>query len=470
MKAPAPPRHPADPGIDWQAHPDPGIEKLLQSSDAGTISSALLHPRIKNDPYAWLRALDRLLQLQPGNHQAFDRWAQTMLMGNRPAAVWERLRHAMQAGTLEDRHYLLAAQVAQVMGDRESAQSLFLQRLQMQETDADAWQKYVEFIAPHTPPDDLQSQLLSLLQEADDAYAEEKFRFSLSSTLLHTDPGKAFSWASSAQDLKRQRLPVWQEEELRRRLLNDRQWARYSKDLPVEPARKVFIVGMPRSGTTLLSSLLGAHSAMSNVGEQNLVPSLASHAGQTPIATAFADFAGKWYAAATADLCREGGISVDKLPANIEYCGFILSCFPDARIIHMQRDAHDCAVSIHLRDFDFGCSYSMSPATIGRYSALASDHAQRLAQLHPQRIISVAFEALLADPENILEETLARLGLPYEGQMLDFWKKRQSTATFSESQVRRPLNSKGRGIAIRTGTAAAGFLARYDQAFSEGSP
>lgn len=439
----------------------------MQSGDSVALAAALPHPRIANDPYARLRALDQLHRLAPHSSETQHHWFQAMLLGNRPQPVWAWFKNALQAGVLDDQYLLLAAQVAQVSGEEDKARDLYLQRIRNHPMDADTWQKYAEFAAHHQSTHALADQLHGLLLRAPDAYSTEKLQFALAACLLQTDPEQAFALASAAQRLKRERLPRWRSDQVDERLRNDLRLA-LSCPQPRAFARPgmVFIVGMPRSGTTLLSSLLGAHSAMSNVGEQNLVPSLAMRATgnhAVPLAPAFVDFANRWYGAATADLCAPGTISVDKLPSNIEHCGFMLSCFPTARIIHIRRETHDCAISIHLRDFDFGCAYAMSAEDIARYHAFVSDHAQRIAKLHPGRFTTVDFEDLVSSPESTLETLLGQLGLDWEPRILDFWKKKQSIATFSESQVRRPLNADGLGLARRVGDAAMDFLHRHDQ-------
>ncbi|MNM45743.1 hypothetical protein D3C81_566700 [compost metagenome] len=454
----------------WHAHPDPSIESLLQSADASILAGALSHPRIENDPYARLRAIDRLHQLLPGHQQTQHMWLQLMLMSNRTEPVWDWLQRALRDGALDGHLLILAAQVAQVSGDREMARTLYLRRIQHQPDDVDAWQKYLESSALHAPRASFAVQLEDMLTRAPDAYAAEKLQFALAACLIPTDPERAFSLAATAQNLKKRRIPSWQPSELQQRLRNDLQLATST------PARAshltpqmLFIVGMPRSGTTLLSSLLGAHSALCNVGEQNLVPSLARQTitrPNTPTTSALIDFASKWYRAATNDLCPTGTISVDKLPANIEHCGFILACLPAAKIIHIRRHSHDCATSIHLRDFDFGCGYATSAEKIAHYDALTYTHIHQIGQIHPGRVITTNFEDLITAPEPTLSTILLQLNLQWEPQMLEFWKNRQGTATFSEAQVRRPLNADGLGISKRAGKAATAFLLDYDRAYA----
>lgn len=452
----------------WHAHPDGGIEKLLRSGNVPDIEMALLHPRVKNDPYACLRAVDRLHRLKPDNPETQHLWQQLMLMSNRPKPVWECLQQALLPSTQDDHNLLLAAQVAQVLGHREKAQSLYLRQIQQHPDDVDTWQKYVESGNFHAPRSALIAQLEDMLAHAQSPYSLEKLQFALSACLIPTDLDRAFSFAVEAQAQKKQRIPPWQASELEVRLRNDLLIAKSSVNAAAAAAPEmIFIVGMPRSGTTLLSSILGAHSAMSNVGEQNLVPSMARQLTAqpgTPPGSAFSNFAQKWYHAATGDLCLDGRISVDKLPANIENCGFILASFPAATVIHIRRDAHDCAASIHLRDFDFGCAYSTSAEEIAHYDALTLAHVRQISMTQPERMISVNFEELVAKPEQTLSHLLKRMSLSWEPQMLDFWKGRQSTATFSEAQVRRPLNTDGVGISQRAGKAMTAFLSRYDRA------
>lgn len=452
---------------DWHTHPDESLELLLTSQNPELLRQALAHPRFRADPYARLRVVDRSRQLEPDSTEIAHLWMQLMLLSNRPTPVWDALKPLMESGKLTEDHVLLAAQVAQVIGEKETARTLYQQRLSQYPSDVDALQKYIEFEDPRLRPPQIQAHIEAQLERPTSSYAQEKLLFSLSTYFLHTDPSKAFTFAAEAQRLKRERLPHWRASDLATRLQNDK-----SRELPSTPRRQgppelIFIVGQPRSGTTLLAALLGAHSRMSNIGEQNLIPSLANGplAGASgPMAAPLAKFVNQWYHAATGDILGSKSITVDKLPANIEHCGFILSCFPRATIIHMRRNPLDCAVSIHLRDFDFGCGYAARATDIAHHHAMTEAHVAYWKEKVPDRLISLDMEDLIATPQASLGNLLEKFKLQWEPEMLDYWKKSHSTATFSESQVRRPLNSEGIGLKAKVGDAATNFLTTYMQA------
>lgn len=452
---------------DWQAHPDESLELLLRNQSSELIRQALDHPRFHADPYARLRIVDHLRQLHPDSLEIEQLWMQLMLLSNRPSPVWDALQQLMENCELTEDRLLLAAQVAQVMGKRDTARALYQRRISQHPADVDALQKYIEFEDPKLRSPQIPAQIEAQLTQPTSNYAREKLLFSLSTYFLPKDPPKAFRLATAAQRLKRGRLPNWHASELAARLQTDKSRELMGASDPGEPPELLFIVGLPRSGTTLLGSMLGAHSKMSNVGEQNLIPSLAygplaRTAG--PVAARVTQFVNHWYRAATGDILGSKATTVDKLPANIEHCGLILSCLPRSAIIHIRRNPLDCAVSIHLRDFDFGCSYATSAADIARYHALTDAHIAYWRSKAPDRVVSLDMEDLIETPQTSLGKLLEKFGFQWEPQMLDYWKKSRSTATFSESQVRRPLNRDGLGLREKIGDAGTEFTTAYIQA------
>lgn len=424
----------------WHPHPDARLEKVIATAPPSGLKALLQHPLARNDRYAHLRAIDRLHQLMPEDPAILAGWAQAMLLSNRPGPVWAVASEWPYGVDSDPSWVLLAAQVAQVMGESGEARARYRHLIETHPDMVDAWQKYLDF----EDPDRLQSadiaQVETLHQNTANSYAREKAAFALAGYHSHKSPGLAFRLASEAHLLKRKRLGGWQAGQLTQRLDMDRD--RHA--LPAAGSsslQPVFVVGLPRSGTTLLTRLLGSHSSISGLGEQNLIPTLAATGvlDHQNIDARHSDFAGAWYRAAIGDLAGSATTVVDKLPANIEYVGLILSIFPDARIIHLERDLADSAMSIHLRDFEYGCLYSDDPGDLAIYASKVRAHIGHWMKKAPQRVLSLRYESLVDDPYTAMAPILDALNLAWEPGMLDFWRRDEQIGTYSESQVRRPL-------------------------------
>lgn len=433
--------------VAWHPHPDARLEAAIAGAGVRDLHGLLRHPAVRVDRYAHLRVLDRLHALAPDDPAVRAGWVQSMLLSNRPAPVWEVARHWPYADpALDPAWTLMAAQVAQVMGHSDEARARYRHLLRTYPDMVDAWQKYMDFEEAARLGDADIARVEALHREAADPYVREKAAFALAGWHARQSPGRAFLLAAEAHGLKRARLGPWDAAQSERRMELDRQ----RQPLPAGegPApRPLFVVGLPRSGTTLLTRILGSHSGVAGLGEQNLIPSLAGTACRDPgeANPQLAAFVQAWYRAATGDLAAGARMVVDKLPANIEYVGLILSMFPDALVVHLERELADCAMSIHLRDFEFGCLYADDPADLATYAAQVRVQALHWRQAAPDRVFPLRYEALVEDPQAALAPLLAAAGLDWEPGMLAFWQRGEQIATFSEAQVRRPLNDRSIG-------------------------
>lgn len=219
----------------------------------------------------------------------------------------------------------------------------------------------------------------------------------------------------------------------------------------------IFIVGMPRSGSTLVERILGRHSMVEALGELPIIPhfveALKLEQPDAPVEPRIAQLApdqlehmAKHYLDRAADHCRTGSpFFVDKLHMNWRHLALILRLFPQAPIIDVRRSALDCCWSNYKLLFARGHPAASDLNDLGRFFidyARFIDHIDRIA---PGRIHRLGYEALVEDIEVETRRLLDFLGLPFEEQCLDFHLSDQPVATASSEQVRRPLNRDGIG-------------------------
>lgn len=456
---------PTIPPIAWHPHPDADLEVVLSSAPAAALQALLRQPRIAADPYARLRCLDRLRELLPADAGVLRHWQEAMLLSNRPGPVWAQLaaRYDDPAGQLQGDELMLAAQVAQAVGQTDTARACYQALTRQFPHSVDVWQKYVEFESPAHHPEGLAATLQDLADGAGNEYGREKALFTLASYWRRRDPQRAFVCADQAHALKWRRLGPWPRGEFLQALAIDRQRQPWPMPAPMSangPPRPVFIVGLPRSGTTLLSSLLASHPVIANAGEQGLLPVLARGPCRQPLTgkEALQDFARHWYLAAVGDLAGDARAVIDKLPANIEHAGLVLELFPDAVLIPIRRQRADCALSIYLHDFEYGQHYANRAQDLADYANAIDSHIQAVTAQAPERCFNIEYEDLVARPETVLTPVLAALGLEWQPAMLEFWRGDTQVATYSDQQVRRPLNRQGIDTWPRFRPAADDFL------------
>jgi tetratricopeptide (TPR) repeat protein len=223
----------------------------------------------------------------------------------------------------------------------------------------------------------------------------------------------------------------------------------------------VFIVGMPRSGSTLLERMLGAHSQIEACGELPLIPALMREAGVAVGVDPLTDLAGL-LKRLTKRQCRELGSEylrrsrvrrrtakprfIDKLPHNWADLAFIRLILPAAALIDQRRHPLDCIVSNYRTAFVPGHPASYDLLEMAGYYATYSEAMDHFERACPGGLQRVIYEDLIADPRAQLTRLLGRLGLQFEEACLTFNRETGPVATASAEQVRREINRSGIGI------------------------
>jgi len=220
-----------------------------------------------------------------------------------------------------------------------------------------------------------------------------------------------------------------------------------------EPSRvPVLIVGMLRSGTTLVEQILASHPAVFGAGELKLLDRAAAEIRPAaPGSPGFPDIAstmsgeqfrelGARYLAALRRLAPDAARITDKMPSNFIFAGLIHLALPNAAIIHTVRDPVDTCISCFSKLFSEGQKHTYDLAELGRYyrryQALMA-HWHRV--LPPGRILDVHYEDVVADLEGAARRILAHCGLPWDARCLDFHRTERPIRTASATQVRQPI-------------------------------
>ncbi|MFC4294193.1 sulfotransferase [Novosphingobium tardum] len=216
----------------------------------------------------------------------------------------------------------------------------------------------------------------------------------------------------------------------------------------------IFIVGLPRSGSTLIEQILATHSEIEGTAELPDMPQLVAELGKRCgypeglglLSSEELRDLGLRYLEGAATQRRDGKPRfVDKLPNNWQHIGLIRLIVPNARIIDARRHPLDCGWSNFRQHFARGQAFSYDLSDIGAYYADYVRWMAHLDQAMPGAVHRVYHEALLDDPEGQVRSLLAALDLPFEDACLRFHENPRAVRTASSEQVRRPLNRDGVG-------------------------
>jgi tetratricopeptide (TPR) repeat protein len=235
------------------------------------------------------------------------------------------------------------------------------------------------------------------------------------------------------------------------------------------PDVPIFILGMPRSGSTLVEQILSSHRAVTGGGEllhfRDVVAGLSAAGAPYPetiAARADAEFAaaGAAYRARLQALSPGAARITDKMPANFHHVGLIRLVLPRAKIIHTRRDPVDTCFSCFAQSFTDGQPFTNELNELGRYyRAYARLMAHWRAALPPGAMLEVDYETLVADFEPQLRRILDYCELDWDPACLAFYETERQVLTASATQVRQKLYSHAAGRTQAYGTLLDGLRA-----------
>ncbi len=205
----------------------------------------------------------------------------------------------------------------------------------------------------------------------------------------------------------------------------------------------IFIIGMPRSGTSLVEQILTAHSQITGAGELTFASKFGgeiARGAQKPLARSLQNFRVR-YLDALRKRSDGGELITDKLPQNFLYLGLILAAIPEAKVVHLRRDGAAVCWSNYIQYFSskIGYCYSLED-TLGYYN-LYKDLMDYWHEALPGKIYDLDYEALTENQEGETRKLICYLGLEWDEACLSPHENRRGVATASASQVRKKVYS-----------------------------
>jgi tetratricopeptide (TPR) repeat protein len=332
--------------------------------------------------------------------------------------------------------HLGAGMMALADGDFEGARASFRRCVSLDPYCAEAWQQLIEAGQVGDPEDGDLRQVRELLSDPGvPAESRERLGFALGKACddlgLYTE---AFEHYRQANELKRRRLPAFDRRAWASEV--DRLIATAADEKPCASSQAeivpIFIVGMPRSGTTLVDQILTCHPDADGIGEVPFLDRVRND--DDSIRSNYLE-----------RLATTGARTVtNKYPANFRHLPTLRRLFPEARIIHVVRDPLDTCLSIYFQDFPSGNLYANDLQDIAAYYA----GYRRLIDTWAGRgsgVLRVGYESMLDDLEKVAHSLLAYCGLSWDPACLEFERNPRPVDTLSRWQVRQPLYHSSAG-------------------------
>jgi Flp pilus assembly protein TadD len=214
----------------------------------------------------------------------------------------------------------------------------------------------------------------------------------------------------------------------------------------------IFIIGMPRSGTTLIEQILASHSHVHGAGEITAFSSVRKDREETwmpdlqdPKERGDLSQRGQRYVDTVQALAPEAKHVTDKMPHNFRYIGLIRMMLPNAKIIHCVRHPVDTCLSCFQQHFAEGQAWSYDLTELGRFYVAYSRLMEHWRKTLPGHILDVHYENVVDDLESEARRIIAHCGLEWDDSCLGFHENKRAVRTASQQQVREPIYNRSVG-------------------------
>jgi tetratricopeptide (TPR) repeat protein len=376
-----------------------------------------------DQPEEALASYDRALALKPDLAPAYDNKALLLTERGRFDAAAETIEAAIRVAPRRVRAYYNLTQIRRIKPDD-----------------------------PHL------RAMEDLAQDRESLSVEDRIdlNFALGKALMDSgDPARAFERLSRANALKRATIAYDEAAALGELEHLEALFTPEPMGLDLEPAATsdapVFIVGMPRSGTTLVEQILASHPRVFAAGETAALAAVLTELG-APRSASPAAAEQLWSISATRSpaiaaryrgrlraMAPNAARITNKTPDHFRHVGLILRAMPGARIIHVRRDPVDTCLSCFSTHFTGDLPYAYDLAELGRYHRACERLMDHWGAAFPGSILDVHYERIVADLEGQARRLIDHCGLGWDPACLDFHRTERPVRTASAVQVRQPL-------------------------------
>jgi tetratricopeptide (TPR) repeat protein len=408
--------------------------------------------------HAALEAALAAWHLSPSDPAILDSVATIFSLANDQLIALDASDRAVQLAPANTRYRYNRAAIRRFAGDLEGAEADYDSVIADRPVDYEAYLNRTELRIQSAVRNHISELEALIAHPIGEWRAEVQVRYALAKEYEDTgDYQKSFAHLRAGADLQRSHMGYNVAQDV-----DTVDWIidAFSKpeSAPIEPGRgpedsPIFIVGLPRSGSTLIERILSSHSQIAAAGELNclahaLVDAAAREGGNGNLprrtlvrASATVDFSalGRDYLRRARSALGVQGRFIDKMPLNYLYCGIIHRALPNARIIHVTRHPMAVGYAMYKTLFKDGYPFSYDLKDIARYYAAYRRLMTHWRDSLGDELLEVSYEDLIEDQAGETRRLLEACGLDWQENCMTFHRNAAATMTASASQVRRPL-------------------------------
>jgi tetratricopeptide (TPR) repeat protein len=396
---------------------------------------------------------------KPDNLIALRKLADLLAEGNRQEQAADVYMRVLELDGSQLQTWIIYAHMLRMLGRKEESEAAFRSALDVDPNSGAAWWALANYFPSQLSDADIAAMEKALESQADSPQNGGPLHIALgrlaeqrgdhAEAFRHIAEGKRLRASAHADESAENSANV---EEMIRRLTPERFAA--VAGAGAESDAPIFIIGMPRSGTTLLERILSRHSQIEAAGELPVVARLAAATGSASpermdsLTPDELTQLGEAYVESARDYrTGEKPRFIDKMNPNWFRVGLIRMMLPNARIIDLRRDALDCCWSNFKMMFAEGNVAANDQRRIARFYRDYVRMVEAMDAAAPGGILKVRYEDLVDDVEQQTRRILDFLGLDYEPECINFHLASEAVATPSSEQVRRPINRDSIGSA-----------------------
>jgi len=401
-------------------------------------------------------ALRRALKLKPPYLEARISLGQSLVLLNRLAEARDCYEKALRSAPRHAAALVGLGKIEALEGRFPTAESAFQRALEVEPGASYAWAALV-WLRRMTPADSAWLKRAEEIAASGLAPPDEcTLRFAMGKYCDDVgDFARAFRNYQRANELHRMRAQPY-DREVHARFVDDLVKI-YTPEALARPQggasdseRPVFVVGMPRSGTSLVEQIIASHPAAHGAGELEFwLTAVRKHETAIRQSLPSESLRGKLasdYLRVLASHSREATRVIDKAPINSDYLGLVHSAFPRARFIYLRRDPIDSCLSCYFQQFAPTMNFTMDLTDLANYYR---EHHRLVVHwrsaLPSGTLLEVPYAELVADQEKWSRTILDFVGLPWDERCLDFHKTERAVTTASQWQVRQKIYSSSVG-------------------------